>query len=336
MTRLNSSMDISTIMKNKTVLVTGGTGFIGLNIVKGLVDRGFSDIVVTTHTERDYYYNLKDNENITLIKCDLTNKEECHAATKNVDIVVLSSAISFGASFIQNNPLGLVNDNIIMNVNLLDAAYKNGAKKVIYFGSTTGYPDTSETMCEEDMFNGDPFDRYFSVGWMKRYTEVLMRLYSEKLNLMDCTVLRLSNVYGPYDKFDLENSHVLPAMVRKFCEQRFPLEVWGDGSDSRDLIYVDDVVEAVIKSFDCEGFNTYNIGSGINHTVNDIIQMLSDILDLNPEIIYLNDKPKMINKRFVSVEKASNELNFQNTIDLEDGLEKTCQWFMRNIDYIYR
>tara|TARA_R100001129_G_scaffold186662_2_gene179916 strand:+ start:1230 stop:2201 length:972 start_codon:yes stop_codon:yes gene_type:complete len=323
-------------MQDKKVLVTGGTGFIGLNIVKGLVERGFSDIVVTTHTERDYYYNLKDNKNITLVKCDLTNREECDAVTKDIDILILASAVSFGASFIQNNPLGLVNDNIIMNVNLLDCAYKNNVQKIVYFGSTTGYPDTAEVMHEENMFDGDPFDRYFSVGWMKRYTEVLMRLYAEKLQLMDCTVLRLSNVYGPYDKFNLETSHVLPAMVRKFCENIFPLEIWGDGEDSRDLIYVDDVVEAVIRSFDCTGFNAYNIGYGSNYTVNDIVNMLCDIHNLKPEIVYVKNKPKMIKKRRVSVDKAKEELGFSATTTLESGLKLTSNWLSNNIDLIYR
>lgn len=323
-------------MQDKKVLVTGGTGFIGLNIVKGLVERGYKNIVVTTRKERDYYYDLANNENVTLLKCDLTNKQDCDLATRGVDIVVLSSAVSFGASFIQNNPLGLVNDNVIMNVNLLDSCYKNGVKKVVYFGSTTGYPDTEEVMHEEDMFKGDPFDRYFSVGWMKRYTEVLMRLYAEKLELLDCTVLRLSNVYGPYDKFDLETSHVLPAMVRKFEEKRFPLEIWGDGEDSRDLIYIDDVVESVVKSFDCVGFNAYNVGYGSNYTVNDIVSMLCNIHGITPEINYIQGKPKMIKKRVVSVDKIRNELGFSPSISLEDGLQKTVNWLSKNINKIYR
>ena len=324
-------------MENKTILVTGGTGFIGLNVLKKLLENPTVKIITTYKTDRPFYYDdILKHERITAVQCDLTQKEDCSKITKGVDYAILAAAVSFGASFIQNNPLGLVNDNIVMNVNLLDACYKNGVKKVIYFGSTTGYPDDAVTMYEDNMFDGDPFDKYYSVGWMKRYTEVLMKLYSEKLNLMDCTVLRLSNVYGPYDKFDLETSHVLPAMVRKFCEERFPLEVWGDGSDSRDLIYVEDAVDAVIKSLSCTGFNAYNIGAGVNYTVNDIINMLSNILEVKPEIKYLTDKPRMIQERYISVEKATKELGFTHTVDLNTGLKKTCEWFMQNKDKIYR
>ena len=322
----------------KTVLVTGASGFIGLNIVKSLIDNDTIDsIIATSHTDRDYYYdNILSNKKVRLEKCDLTDAVDCSRVTKGVDYAILSGAVSFGASFIQNNPLGLVNDNVVMNVRMLDGCYRNKVKKVIYFGSTTGYPDTEEVMYEENMFEGDPFERYFSVGWMKRYTEILMRLYAEKLKVMDCTVLRLSNVYGPYDKFDLETSHVLPAMVRKFCEKMFPLEIWGDGEDSRDLIYVDDVVRAVIKSFDCEGFNAYNVGYGNNYTVNEIVNFLSKINNVKPEIKYITGKPQMIKKRSVSVDKIKTELGFEASTDIETGLKLTTDWLKENIRSIYR
>jgi len=219
---------------------------------------------------------------------------------------------------------------------MLDACYKNKVNSIIYFGSTTGYPNTESEMKEEDMFIGDPFDAYFSVGWMKRYTEVVMRLYAEKLKLMNCTVLRLSNVYGPYDKFDLQTSHVLPAMVRKFCDKLFPLEIWGDGEDSRDLIYIDDVVSAVVKCLDINGYNVYNLGYGSNHTVNEIVKILSEINNVNPEIKYIKGKPKMIKKRTISINKIKQELQFEPTIGVKEGLIKTSDWLSNNISTIYR
>ena len=125
-------------------------------------------------------------------------------------------------------------------------------------------------------------------------------------------------------------------MVRKFCEKLFPLEIWGDGEDSRDLIYVDDVVEYVVRSFECTGFNAYNVGVGENYTVNEIVNMLGEICNTHPEITYLTDKPKMIKKRLVSVERIASELNFKPTISLSDGLQKTVAWFNENVDKIYR
>lgn len=324
--------------KNKTITVCGGTGFIGLNVVKGLLNTSVSKVIVTSHTKRDYYYdNLLSDPRVEHHVCDLTNEDDCHLVTKDSDYVVISNAVSFGALFIQNNPLGLVNDNIIMNVRLLDACMKNGVQRVVYYGSTTGYPDTSEEMIEEDMFTGDPHDKYYSVGWMKRYTEVLLRLYAEKLNKMSAAVLRLTNVYGPYDKFDPDTSHVLPAMVKKFGDEQFPLEVWGDGTDSRDLIYVDDVVEATLLALEhTNGFEALNIGSGLNYTVNDIIDMLKVLKGVNPKINYLSDKPRMIAKRVVNVKKAADVLNFGPRVDLEHGLSSTLHWYLTNKDQIYR
>ncbi len=324
--------------KNKIVTVCGGTGFIGLNVVKGLLKTDVAKVIVTSHTKRPYYYDdILSDSRIEHHVCDLTTSEHCDKVTKESDYVVISNAVSFGALFIQNNPLGLVNDNIIMNVRLLDACMKNGVERVVYYGSTTGYPDTSEEMVEDDMFTGDPHDKYYSVGWMKRYTEVLLKLYAEKLNILSAAVLRLSNVYGPYDKFDPDTSHVLPAMVKKFGDEQFPLEVWGDGTDSRDLIYVEDVVEATLLALEnVKGFQALNIGSGINHTVNDIINILKKVKSVEPELVYLTDKPRMIAKRVVNVDKAAKILNFKPVVDIDSGLKMTMEWYLNNKEKIYR
>ena len=125
-----------------TYLVTGGTGFIGMNIVNRLLEIPNAMVEVTFKTPRTYFYNdILHHPRVVPLHLDLTEKANCLHATEAVDVVIMAGAVSFGAKFIQNNPLGLVNDNIIMNVNMLDACRENGVQKVIYFGSTTGYPD---------------------------------------------------------------------------------------------------------------------------------------------------------------------------------------------------
>ena len=114
------------------------------------------------------------------------------------------------------------------------------------------------------------------------------------------------------------------------------MEIWGDGEDSRDLIYVDDVVEAVVRSFDCTGFNAYNVGYGSNYTVNDIVVMLCDIHNIKPEIVYVKNKPKMIKKRSVCVEKIKQDLGFTPSTGIESGLRLTTDWLKDNIQSIYR
>jgi dTDP-D-glucose 4,6-dehydratase len=146
-----------------------------------------------------------------------------------------------------SDPMALVRGNIPMNINVLDACHKNGVKKFVWLASTTGYPDTTEAVTEDMMFQGEPFEKYYAVGWVKRYTEVLCKLFAEKLkNPMPCVILRPSNIYGPNDKTDPTKSHVLSALMRKVVIKQNPIEVWGDGTDEKDVLYVDDMVDAML------------------------------------------------------------------------------------------
>lgn len=319
-------------LSNKKVLVAGGSGFIGINIAKRLIDLGI-DTKITYHTEeglnRIDFMGFYPNS----IFADFTNQTYANESTKNIDILIMANAVSFGAKFIKNNPLQLMNPNIRMNLNLLEAAMNNGVERVLYLGSTTAYPERYRPAIETDMYDGDdPPDVYFSVGHMKRFTETLLRLYSEKLKKFDSTVLRLSNVYGPYDKFDPEKSHVLAAMVKKFADRQDPLEVWGDGGDSRDLIYINDTVDAVMLVLESndKGFNAYNIGSGISNTIIDIINTLQGITGFKPKMKFVENHSQMIRSRDVNIEKAKFKLGFSPKFSLEDGIKATYNWYNYN------
>ena len=324
--------------QNKTICVCGATGFIGLNLVKTLLSTNVEKIICTFHTDRKYYYDdIFNDSRIILRQVDLMEKYDCLMVTKNVDYLIMANAVSFGAAYIDKNPFDLVNSNTIMNVRLLEAAVKNKVKKIVFYASTTGYPDTENEVFEKDMFIDDPFDKYFGVGWMKRYTEKLLQWYSEKLNLISCFSLRLSNVYGPMDKFDFNGCHVLPAMVRKFVERQNPLEIWGDGTESRDLIYIDDVVNITLLSLlNLDGFHVFNVGSGQNHTINEIIELLEKQENFYPKKKYILDKPRMIKKRVISVEKMKNLLLYIPKTNIIEGLKLTTEWYKENQNLIYR
>ena len=324
--------------QNKTICVCGATGFIGLNLVKTLLSTNVEKIICTFHTDRKYYYDdIFNDSRIILRQVDLMEKYDCLMVTKNVDYLIMANAVSFGAAYIDKNPFDLVNSNTIMNVRLLEAAVKNKVKKIVFYASTTGYPDTENEVFEKDMFIDDPFDKYFGVGWMKRYTEKLLQWYSEKLNLISCFSLRLSNVYGPMDKFYFNGCHVLPAMVRKFVERQNPLEIWGDGTESRDLIYIDDVVNITLLSLlNLDSFHAFNVGSGQNYTINEIIELLEKQENFHPEKKYILDKPRMIKKRVISVEKMKNLLLYIPKTNIIDGLKLTTEWYKENQNLIYR
>ena len=322
--------------KGKNILVCGGTGFIGLNIVRELVRNPTTGIIrVTYRTKRDFYDQDQWLDKVELVRADLTSKEVCEQVTKEMDYMIVSNAVSFGAKFIQSNPMALINSNTIMNVLLFESAVNNGVTKIVYFGSTTGYPESEKDMIEEDMFSADPFDKYFSVGWMKRYAEVLLRLYSEKLKKIDATVLRLTNVIGDYDKFSPEGSHVLPALIRKINDNPEKIEIWGNGEESRDIIHVSDVVTATLLALDrVEGFEAINIGSGKNITVNEMIEVLTDGADI--EVVNIPNNSEMIKHRSVNVEKAKRVLSFTPKDSIETAILKAKRWYAENKESIYR
>jgi GDP-L-fucose synthase len=181
------------------------------------------------------------------------------------------------------------------------------------------------------MFNGDPPPVYYPVGWMKRYSEILCRTYAEKINNrpMSTVVIRPSNVYGPGDKFDFAKSHVTAAQIRRVIERHQPIQVWGDGSDVRDLIYIDDFLDGVFKAFaKPDQFLTVNIASGQAYSVKHILQTALKVdRYTDAQVQFDPTKPRTIGKRTFDTSFAKAHLGFEATTSLEEGFAKTIGWY---------
>jgi GDP-L-fucose synthase len=308
-------------LEDKKVLVTGASGLIGSNLFIKLKETG-SKVRVVVHN------NLSDPiKHNPIINGDLTKKDFCDYITKDIDILFHCAADSSGAATQSKDPLSMTINNTVMNSYLLQSAYKNKVQKVVWLASTTGYPNSEEEMTEDMMFQGDPFDKYFAVGWMKRYTEKLCQLFSEKLERkMPCIVLRPTNIYGPYDKIDPQRSHVLTALIRKVVEKQNPIEIWGDGKDIRDVLYVDDMIDAMILSAKkIETFEQINIGYGKSYTVIELLKMIKKIGNWDAPHC-LVPGPQMIPVRRVNIEKAKNILGWKPRVDVNDGIARTFHW----------
>lgn len=314
------------MFRAKNVLVTGGSGFVGVNLIKKLVSLG-ANIRSTTHRKAPLFSDKK----IEYVKCDLLAMDDCKKLVKDMDYVFMCAANTSGAAVIAATPLVHVTPNIIMNSQMLEAAYNEGVNKFVWLSSNAAYPPTgNRPIKEEEMFNADPYDVYFGAGWMKRYTEILCRMYSEKLSRkMATVVLRPSNIYGPYDDFDFATSHMMAATIRKVVERQTPLEVWGTGDDIRDLIYIDDFIDALILS--AEKINTYdpiNIGLGKGYSVKEILKILFELENWKPaEIKFNTSKPSMIPVRLIDTEKAKKMLGFKAEIDVREGMKRTIAWY---------
>ncbi|MDD5109535.1 MAG: NAD(P)-dependent oxidoreductase [Candidatus Omnitrophica bacterium] len=310
----------------KNIVVAGGAGFIGANLIKKLIFMG-ANLRATIHKKDPVIIDKR----IEYIKCDLLNMDDCKKAVSGMDYVFMCAANTSGAAVIATTPLVHVTPNIIMNSQMLEAAYLAGVKKFIFLSSNAAYPPSADRpVKEEEMFEADPYDIYFGVAWMKRFTEILCRLYSEKLkNPMLCVVVRPSNIYGTYDDFDFATSHMMAATLRKVVERHNPIKIWGTGDDIRDLIYIDDFIEGLLLAAEkIDSFDAINIAQGKAYSLKEILRMALEIEGYEDACIeYDASKPSMIPVRLIDVNKAKKLLNFTAKTDIREGIAKTMSWY---------
>jgi GDP-L-fucose synthase len=243
----------------------------------------------------------------------------------------MAAANTQGAAVIRENPLAHVTPNVPMNTYCMEAAHRAGVKRYLFLSSGAAYPDTGHRPAEEhEMFRADPVDIYYAVGWMKRFGELLCRMYACKIKSpMPCVVIRPSNVYGPEDKFDFGVSHVTAALVRRVAERQNPIEVWGTGDDIRDLIYIDDFIDGVMAAFSTsEPYLEINICSGEGVSVREILTTAIEVDGFsNANVTFDASKPSTVPVRRLSNELAKKKLGFETTVGLPEGLKRTLDWY---------
>ena len=257
-------------MVNKKILILGASGFIGRNLALHFKKKNYN--VVGT-----YFKNKISLEGVKILKCDLTKKKETDKVIKGADIVIQAAATTSGAKDIINKPYIHVNDNAIINSMVTRACYDYKIKHVIVFSCTVMYKSSNKKQKETDFnANEEIYYRYFGAGWTKIFIEKMCEFYS-RLNQNKYTLIRHSNIYGPYDKFDLEKSHVLGASINKVVNnKKNKVTIWGNGKESRDLLYVSDLVRFVDLAIKNQKnkFELYNVGLGKLISINDLVRKI--------------------------------------------------------------
>ncbi len=308
--------------QDKKVLVAGGSGLIGSHTIEELLHRG-AQVRATLHSKEPV---IKDDR-IEYIQCDLTQRADCAKVVQDMDYVILCAANTSGAAVMAQNPIAHITANLLINSQILEAACLAGVSRLLFVSSTTVYPAVTYPVKEEEGFTGEPHPSYFAVGWMKRYIEKLAEFYYQRYG-MKIALIRPTNIYGPYDKFDFETSHVLPALMRRAVEKQNPFEVWGDGSAVRDFMYVSDLVEALLLTLEnyaeCQPLN---IGSGQPVTIKESVELILRVTGNPATAIYDASKPTTIPFRVVDLTKAETVLGFKAKVSLEEGLKKTIDWY---------
>ena len=308
----------------KTVLVTGGTGFVGTNFVKELSNFNVK-IIVPIH-KRELSFKSKK---IRTINADLTNIDDCLKVCQNVDYIIHAAGMVSAARMTVNNPM----TNLIVTLRILEAAMKQNVKKILLFSSgTTGYPQYNHAVTEEEMFNDDPAEVYYGYGWSRRYTELLGNFASKKSDLK-VAICRPTGVYGSYDDFDPSTSHVIPALIKRAIDKENPYVVWGDGEEIRDFLHIKDLIRGCFLLLEKNAnSDPVNIGSGKEYKIKDIVKIILNLTDnKDTKIEFDNTKPTTIPVRKVNVNKAKKLLGFEMQISLEDGLKETIDWYKKKI-----
>jgi len=311
-------------LKNKNVLVTGGSGFVGANLLKKLLGSE-ANLFSTLYKSPPV---ILDN-NIKYTEVDLRNDEDCRTVVKDMDYVFMCAANTSGAKVMATTPLVHLTPNILMNMQMLEAAYEANVEKFLFISTNTVYPLTDHPVKEGDVTN-EFYESYHIVAWMKRFTEIVCDMYSSKIkDPMKTIIVRPGNLYGPYDKFDWEKSKVIPALMRRAIEKHDPFEVWGDGNDLKDFLYIDDFIEALILSMSkLNDPSPVNIASGIPVTIKDVLKQILIASDYeDADIKFDITKPSMIPKRLIDIELSKSLLEFNPRTSLSDGIKKTIDWY---------
>lgn len=312
--------------QGKRVLVTGAGGFIGTNLVRKLV--GLGAIVRGTIHENAPQELLAGVEYSTY---DLLKMDNCFAATKDIDYVFMAAANSSGAAIMETTPLVHLTPNVVMNSQMLAASYENRIRKFCFISSNTVYPLTDFAVKEEDVTN-EFYEKYFIVGWMKRFSEIMCEMYSNKIKApMETLVVRPGNLYGPFDKYTWTESKVIAALVRRAIEKQNPFEVWGDGLDLKDFLYIDDFTEGMLLAFaKSDYFMPINIASGIPVTIRDVLEVILNTAGHDDaQVTFDTTKPTMIPKRMIDISKMQQLTGWGPETNLTDGIAKTMDWYKK-------
>ena len=312
--------------ENKKILVTGGTGMVGMALVK-LLKESEAKIRVVSIDNVSPFENQKD---IEFIKLDLRNYDNCLKACNNIDVVFHVAGIKGSPAVALNKPASFFVPTITFNTNLLEAAVKSKASHILYT-SSIGVYSPSSIFNEDDVWKTFPSENDKFAGWAKRIGELQIEAFKIEYNFESLHIVRPANIYGPYANFDPKNSMVIPSLIRRIIKGENPLIVWGNGTAIRDFIFSADVAEAMIKVMQKKIEKPINIGSGTGISIKELVNTLlsSEIIKKKPKVIFDKTKPTGDKKRILDASLAKS-YGITNKVSLKEGLDKTINWYLNN------
>jgi GDP-L-fucose synthase len=307
-------------LKNKRILVTGGAGFLGRQVVDQLIKAGAEPEKITIPRSRDY---------------DLCVMENCQRAVDQQDIVIHLAAHVGGIGLNREKPAELFYDNLMMGTQLIHAAYQAGVEKFTCVGTICAYPKfTPVPFKEDDIWDGYPEETNAPYGIAKKALLVQLQAYRQQYGFNGIYLLPV-NLYGPEDNFDPRSSHVIPALIRKVQEAQDKGEkqipVWGDGSPTREFLYSEDAARGIVMGTQYyNGSEPVNLGTGYEISIRDLITTICEVMEFDGEIVWQTDKPNGQPRRCLDTERAKKEFDFTAQVGFKEGLKNTVKWWREN------
>lgn len=304
-------------LEDKQILVTGGAGFLGKQVVEQLVQSGANPDKIAVPRSQD---------------CDLRDLDSCAKAAKDCDIIVHLAAHVGGIGLNREKPAELFYDNLMMGAQLIHAAYEAGVSKFVCVGTICAYPKfTPVPFKEDDLWKGYPEETNAPYGIAKKALLVQLQSYRQQYGF-DGIYLLPVNLYGPEDNFNPESSHVIPALIRKVHEAQQrgdkTLPVWGDGSPTREFLYSTDAARGIVMATQkYDEPEPVNLGTNYEISIRDLVELICELMEFSGEIVWETDKPNGQPRRCLDTSRAQEKFGFEARTEFRQGLKNTIDWY---------
>jgi GDP-L-fucose synthase len=311
--------------QNTRFLVTGGAGFLGSFVIEKLRERKAAEVIVPQIEE----YDLRDITQIRRLLGELPSDSD---GTLSDLVIIHLAALAGGIGANRARPAEFFYDNLMMGVPLMHEAWKHGVGKFIAIGTICAYPKfTPVPFREEDLWQGYPEETNAPYGLAKKMLLVQAQAYRDQYNFNAIYLLPV-NLYGPRDNFNLETSHVIPALIRKCTEAQErgdeQVVVWGDGTPTREFLYVEDAAEGILLATEkYDGREPVNLGSGYEISIKELVETIVRLTDFGGELVWDTSKPNGQPRRGLDTLKANEYFGFKAQMPFEEGLRRTIEWY---------